>query len=127
MKLANTVGDRHAPTSVATRASPWHAEPIVTAQMCSICALFLQEVQSSLEFELKLSALWQIDFVAAAGLHQISCECGGGRALYRFPLVSVLHTSDRAHGSSRSGCFPGCLLRAGAPLDQSFLLRCPRF
>src|SRR5712672_4061700 len=73
------------------------------------CALFLEEVQSSLEFELKFCALRQIDFVAAAGLHQICRECGGGRAFYSFSLVSILHASDRAHRSARGGCFRGCL------------------
>src|SRR6266699_1962247 len=65
--------------------------------------LLLQKIKSSFELQFQLSAFGEIEFVAAAGFHQVRGEGPEGRA-FSCRCSSVL-------------------LRAGAALNQAFLIR----
>src|SRR5207245_9268854 len=58
--------------------------------------LLLQKIKSSFELQFQLSAFGEIEFVAAAGFHQVRGEGPEGRAFRSFLFVFVFYAFYRS-------------------------------
>src|SRR5438034_1823404 len=85
--------------------------------------LLLQKIKSSFELQFQLCAFGEIEFVAAAGFHQVRGEGPEGRAFRSFLFVFVFYAFYCADGRASSCRCSSVLLRAGAALNQAFLIR----
>src|SRR5258705_8903178 len=84
-------------------------------------ASLLDEVQRPLQFQFEFCALWQVQFMPAARLHEVRCECSKRSTFRSFFLVFMLHAFHGANRRARCGRFCGVMLIAGSSFDQSFL------